>query len=250
MTALKGYQKKHLRGLAHGLKPVVQIGREGITEGVIRAVDEGLFRHELIKIKFNDLKEKDLKEAITGELAAKTGSDSGRHDRPYGAPLPPASRPGETEDRRSCTGIEAGRPAGGRMTPHLRAGASARDLFRNQDSDISGCDQVDSLADGGGFGGFSRRFVEDRQTFQPGQECAFPAVSGGRLDRRPEKRLVLGVTTHREAGRNQSRQGIVDLGHGNSRIGCISTLQRPKKGTVVRRQELPRPRPRSPFRKR
>jgi RNA-binding protein len=76
MTALKGYQKKHLRGLAHGLKPIIQIGREGITEGVIRAVDEGLFRHELIKIKFNDLKEKNLKEAITGDLAARTGSES------------------------------------------------------------------------------------------------------------------------------------------------------------------------------
>ena len=74
MTALKGYQKKHLRGLAHGLKPVVQIGREGITDAVIRAVDEGLFRHELIKVKFNDIKEKGLKEAITGELTAKPGS--------------------------------------------------------------------------------------------------------------------------------------------------------------------------------
>ncbi len=52
MTTLKGFQKKHLKGLAHGLKPVVQIGKEGITEGIIRAVDEGLFRHELIKIKF------------------------------------------------------------------------------------------------------------------------------------------------------------------------------------------------------
>ena len=90
MTALKGFQKKYLRGLAHGLKPVVQIGKEGITEGVIRAVDEGLFRHELIKIKFNDFKEKEQKEAITGELAAKTGSDSGRDDRPYGDPLPQA----------------------------------------------------------------------------------------------------------------------------------------------------------------
>ena len=74
MTALKGYQKKHLRGLAHGLKPIVQIGGEGVTEGVIRAIDDGLFHHELIKIKFNDLKEKDQKEAITGEVAAKTGS--------------------------------------------------------------------------------------------------------------------------------------------------------------------------------
>ena len=74
MTALRGYQKKHLRGLAHGLKPAVQIGREGITDAVIRAIDEGLFRHELIKVKFNDIKEKGLKEAIAGELATKTGS--------------------------------------------------------------------------------------------------------------------------------------------------------------------------------
>ena len=75
MTELKGYQKKYLRGLAHGRRPVVQIGREGVTAGVIRAVDEELSRHELIKVKFNDIKEKDLKEAITGEVAAKTGSE-------------------------------------------------------------------------------------------------------------------------------------------------------------------------------
>ena len=73
MTALKGFQKKHLKGLAHGLKPVVQIGKEGITEGIIRAVDEGLFRHELIKIKFTDFKEQ--KEALTNEIEIKTGSE-------------------------------------------------------------------------------------------------------------------------------------------------------------------------------
>jgi RNA-binding protein len=72
MDTLKGFQKKHLKGLAHGLKPVVQIGKEGITEGVIRAINEGLRRHELIKIKFTDFK--DLKEALTYEIAIKTGS--------------------------------------------------------------------------------------------------------------------------------------------------------------------------------
>ena len=50
MSALKGFQKKHLKGLAHNLKPVVQIGKEGLTEGIIRAVGEGLLQHELIKI--------------------------------------------------------------------------------------------------------------------------------------------------------------------------------------------------------
>jgi RNA-binding protein len=74
-TSLKGFQKKHLRGLAHSLKPVVQIGREGITEGVIRSIDECLFRHELIKVKFTDFKEKGQKEVITGEFSGKTGSE-------------------------------------------------------------------------------------------------------------------------------------------------------------------------------
>ncbi|MBM4313392.1 MAG: ribosome assembly RNA-binding protein YhbY [Deltaproteobacteria bacterium] len=73
MDTLKGFQKKHLKGLAHGLKPVVQIGKEGITEGVIRAVDEGLRRHELIKIKFTDFK--DRKEGLTREIEIKTGSE-------------------------------------------------------------------------------------------------------------------------------------------------------------------------------
>ena len=76
MTLLKGFQKKYLRGLSHGCRPLVLIGKEGITEGIIRATDEGLARHELIKVKFNDFKEKEQKEAITAEITGKT--DSGR----------------------------------------------------------------------------------------------------------------------------------------------------------------------------
>ncbi|MCL5807074.1 MAG: ribosome assembly RNA-binding protein YhbY [Deltaproteobacteria bacterium] len=75
MTALRGFQKKHLKGLAHDLKPVVQIGKEGMTEGVIRAVDESLLRHELIKIKFTDFKDRDQKETLTREIETKTGSE-------------------------------------------------------------------------------------------------------------------------------------------------------------------------------
>jgi RNA-binding protein len=74
-TALRGFQKKYLRGLAHDLKPIVQIGKEGITDNVIRAIDEGLLRHELIKIRFIDFKEKDRKEALTEEFAGRTGSE-------------------------------------------------------------------------------------------------------------------------------------------------------------------------------
>lgn len=74
MKTLKGFEKKYLRGLAHDLKPIVLIGKEGITDGIVRATDEGLSRHELIKIKFIDFKEKEQKETLTDELAVKTGS--------------------------------------------------------------------------------------------------------------------------------------------------------------------------------
>ena len=74
MTELKGFQKKYLRGISHGLKAVVLIGREGLTDGLLKAVDEGLSQHELIKVKFNDFKEKGQKAEITGEITARTGS--------------------------------------------------------------------------------------------------------------------------------------------------------------------------------
>lgn len=74
MEDLKGFEKQYLRGLAHGLKPLVLIGREGLTAGILRAADEGLARHELIKVKFNDFKESDQKTVLIAEIADKTQS--------------------------------------------------------------------------------------------------------------------------------------------------------------------------------
>jgi RNA-binding protein len=51
MGGLKGSQRKYLRGVAHSYKPVVQIGKEGLSESVIRAIDTALEAHELIKVK-------------------------------------------------------------------------------------------------------------------------------------------------------------------------------------------------------
>ena len=65
-------QKKYLRGLAHGLDPIVLVGKKGLTPELCSAVDEALKDHELIKIKFNDFK-KDKKELIE-LLAQKTES--------------------------------------------------------------------------------------------------------------------------------------------------------------------------------
>lgn len=51
LVPLTGKQKSHLRSLAHSLKPVVQIGHQGLTDGVLAALDVALERHELIKVK-------------------------------------------------------------------------------------------------------------------------------------------------------------------------------------------------------
>ena len=54
---LKGYQRSYLTKHAHEVKPVVMIGRNGMSDSVIKAVDEAIAIHELIKVKFIDFKE-------------------------------------------------------------------------------------------------------------------------------------------------------------------------------------------------
>jgi RNA-binding protein len=48
---LTGKQRRHLRALAHHLSPVVQVGKEGVTQAVRRQVDRALDDHELIKVR-------------------------------------------------------------------------------------------------------------------------------------------------------------------------------------------------------
>jgi RNA-binding protein len=48
---LQGKAARYLRSLGHELTPVVQIGKEGVTEGVVQATSRALLDHELIKVK-------------------------------------------------------------------------------------------------------------------------------------------------------------------------------------------------------
>jgi len=47
-------QRSKLRSLAHHLKPVVIIGKAGITDGSTHSIDKALDDHELIKVKSSD----------------------------------------------------------------------------------------------------------------------------------------------------------------------------------------------------
>ena len=76
MTAsLTGSQRKTLRGIAHNLKPAVLIGQHGLTPTVLKYIDEALERHELIKIKFNEFKEKEQKQTLSARIAEATACE-------------------------------------------------------------------------------------------------------------------------------------------------------------------------------
>ena len=46
-------QQRHLKALAHALKPIVIIGSAGLTDNVIAEISNALGHHELIKIRVN-----------------------------------------------------------------------------------------------------------------------------------------------------------------------------------------------------
>ena len=68
MAQLTGTQKKHLRGLAHHLKPVVQVGKNGVTDPVLESIAQALDVHELIKVRLADPqgRKRELAEEIAG----------------------------------------------------------------------------------------------------------------------------------------------------------------------------------------
>lgn len=72
MKELSGQERRRLRGKAHGLRPLVNIGKNGVTEGVTEAIDRALTDHELIKVKFLDHKAE--KRELTSGIAEKTKS--------------------------------------------------------------------------------------------------------------------------------------------------------------------------------
>lgn len=50
-TPLNGKQRRYLRSLAHHRDPVVQVGWQGVTEALSKALDQALEDHELVKVK-------------------------------------------------------------------------------------------------------------------------------------------------------------------------------------------------------
>lgn len=66
-------QLTQLKKQAHNLKPVVMIGKKGLTEAVLAEVDVALDAHELIKVKI--AADRDERELVIGSLVEQSGAD-------------------------------------------------------------------------------------------------------------------------------------------------------------------------------
>jgi RNA-binding protein len=66
-------QRRHLKGLAHSLKPVVRLGNAGLTDAVAAETERALDDHELIKVKAPG-GDREARDALFAALALKTRS--------------------------------------------------------------------------------------------------------------------------------------------------------------------------------
>lgn len=72
MILLNSATIRSLKSRAQLLKPTLRVGKEGLTPQFLAALDDALKHHELLKVKFDHLKEQ--KKELTPQLAEKSGS--------------------------------------------------------------------------------------------------------------------------------------------------------------------------------
>ncbi|MDK2918041.1 MAG: RNA-binding protein [Candidatus Petromonas sp.] len=71
---LTGKQRTYLKGLAHDIQPITQIGKEGITDAFISQLNDALEARELVKVTVQKNSFLDTKEAAN-EVARLTNSE-------------------------------------------------------------------------------------------------------------------------------------------------------------------------------
>ena len=70
---MNGKSRRYLRGLGHHLKAIVQMGQNGVTEGLLSALEAALIDHELVKVRIGDTSAS--REAIAERLVGGTGAE-------------------------------------------------------------------------------------------------------------------------------------------------------------------------------
>ena len=72
-AALTAAQIRFLRGQAHDLKAILQVGGKGLTAPVLAELDGALEHHELVKVKIA-AGDREARDAIVAELADRSGA--------------------------------------------------------------------------------------------------------------------------------------------------------------------------------
>lgn len=72
-TQLTNAQIRFLRGQAHGLKAILQVGGKGITDALLAELDLALEHHELVKIKVG-AEDRDQRFAFVDALTKRSGA--------------------------------------------------------------------------------------------------------------------------------------------------------------------------------
>lgn len=71
--SLTNAQIRFLRGQAHGLKAMLQVGGKGVTPSLVMEVGQALEDHELIKVKVA-AEDREARAGLIDQLAAEAGA--------------------------------------------------------------------------------------------------------------------------------------------------------------------------------
>lgn len=78
MLQLTADERRALRARAHGLKPVVSISQNGLSDAVLKEIEVSLNSHELIKIRvYGD--DRDAREAWLAEICERLDAAAVQH---------------------------------------------------------------------------------------------------------------------------------------------------------------------------
>ena len=72
-TALTSSQSRFLRGQAHDLRALLQIGAKGLTPAFLAELDAVLEQHELVKVKIG-AEDRQARDAVIGEILEKSSA--------------------------------------------------------------------------------------------------------------------------------------------------------------------------------
>jgi RNA-binding protein len=72
--AVNNAQRKYLRGMTHGLNPVVMVAERGLAPTVMKEIEIALAHHELIKVRVS-VGDREARDALVAELLAATGAE-------------------------------------------------------------------------------------------------------------------------------------------------------------------------------